>query len=63
MSKSETTARWSVREEGNLVIVEFTLRDNYEAILLCEVIADGMRDGYLEIKFENEAAKRAMERR
>ena len=44
---------WTVREEGNKVIVEFVLRDNYEAIELCEIVAEGMREGYLELEFEH----------
>lgn len=43
--------KWSVREEGNKVILEWELRDAYEAIELAEVIAEGMREGYLELEF------------
>lgn len=40
---------WTVREEENTVIVEITVRDNYEAIHLCEVIASGIRAGGLTL--------------
>ena len=46
-------AQWSVREEGNKVIIEFTLRDNYEAIEFCEVVAAGMNQGRLEFEFDH----------
>ena len=45
--------RWSVREEGNRVILEWMLRDNYEAIELAEVIAEGIREGELTLEFHN----------
>ena len=51
--KKTSPLRWSVREDGNKVIIEFTCRDNYEAILLGETIGDGMRSGSLEIEFEH----------
>lgn len=52
--KPEGRVEWSVREDGNKVIVEFTLRHNYEAIELAEVIAAGMRSGELTLEFEND---------
>jgi hypothetical protein len=55
MSEAEIGAagigRWSVREEGNVVIIEITCRDNYEAIELGEVIGQGMALGSLTLEF------------
>jgi hypothetical protein len=50
--KTTRPVRWSVREEGNTVIVEVECRDDYQAIELCEVIAAGIREGHLELEFE-----------
>lgn len=43
--------RWRVREEGNRVIIEFTCRDNYDAIELAEIVAKGMAEGELTLEF------------
>ena len=56
MSVAPTPFRWSVREDGNTVIVEFFCRDNYEAIELAEVIAEGMRTGSLEFEFDEDGS-------
>ncbi|HXE08417.1 MAG TPA: hypothetical protein VN612_10995 [Acidobacteriaceae bacterium] len=45
---------WSVREEGNAVILEFGCRDNYEAIELAEVLALAIGEGHLEMEFEDD---------
>lgn len=53
----ETTlppVRWGVREEGNMVFIEFEMRDNYEAIEFAEHIAEGMREGEITLEFNDE---------
>lgn len=50
---------WTVREEGNKVIVEITCRDNYEAIELAEVIAEGIKEGHLEMEFHADGTQPA----
>ena len=57
MSEEAPSATWTVREEGNKVIIEVTLADAYHAIALCEVVAAGMRSGKLELEFEGAAQK------
>ena len=42
--------KWGVIEDGNRVLIEFICRDNYEAIEMAEVCADGLADGELTIE-------------
>ena len=46
---------WGVREDGNMVFIEFECHDNYEAIELAEVFAAGLAEGELTIEVTNDA--------
>lgn len=47
---SSKELKWSVREDGNKVIIEFSCRDAYEAIEFAEICSMGLREGELTLE-------------
>lgn len=46
--------KWGVREVGNMVIIEFECRNNYEAIEMAEVCAVALAEGELTIEITHD---------